>query len=60
MKARIVTVWVNGSAWRVEKGKQGYRSQPINGDAEWHRGIPPGAKQAQIDQLFKRVVLRHK
>ena len=55
MKATIVTMWVNGSAWRVEKGKRGYRSQLINAHARWHPGIPPGTKQSQVDHVFQRL-----
>ena len=48
-------MWVNGSAWRVEKTTQGYRSQLINAHLKWHPGIPPGTKQIQVDRLFERL-----
>ena len=55
MKAQVMTMWVNGSAWRVEKTTQGYRSQLINAHLKWHSGIPPGTKQSQVDRLFERL-----
>jgi hypothetical protein len=55
MKASSVTLWVKGSAWRVEQRKNGYRSQLINGDGRWHPGIPPGTRQSQVDDSFKRL-----
>jgi len=54
MNARIVTMWVNGSAWRVEKGKQACRSRLITADAGWQPGIPPGTTQSQVDHVFQQ------
>ena len=55
MKARTMMLWVDGLAWRVEKTKQGYRSQLINAHVTVHSGIPPGMQQSQADKSFERL-----